>query len=215
MSFLIKRLCHRFPILRRASWFEPAAARLLWFGVLLPYLVGCGDSSRPVPTANAGGPYSGIVGQAISLDASHSSAPAGLALSYSWDFGDGTSAAGVRATHSYATAGSYSAVVTLTAAYGVHASDTAVVTVAPAPMAHADAGGPYAGTVNQPVTFDGTHSTAPAGELLTYRWDFGDGGAGTGASPTHTYNAAGSYRAVLTADASGGSSSQAAAPSPS
>ena len=33
---------------------------------------------------------------------------------------------------------------------------------------------------------------------LTYSWDFGDGGAGSGASPTHIYTAAGTFTAKVT-----------------
>ncbi|MBA3470818.1 MAG: PKD domain-containing protein, partial [Herpetosiphonaceae bacterium] len=37
------------------------------------------------------------------------------------------------------------------------------------------------------------------GPNVTYSWDFGDGSTGSGASPTHTYAAPGSYSATVTA----------------
>ncbi|MGO9336808.1 MAG: PKD domain-containing protein [Terracidiphilus sp.] len=37
-----------------------------------------------------------------------------------------------------------------------------------------NAGGPYSGTVGQPVTFNGSASTGPAGQALSYAWNFGD-----------------------------------------
>jgi PKD repeat protein len=61
----------------------------------------------------------------------------------------------------------------------------------------ADAGGPYVGTTSAPVTFDGTGSSDPNGDALTYAWDFGDGNTGTGATPSHTYTAPGSYNVTL------------------
>ncbi|HYQ89101.1 MAG TPA: Ig-like domain-containing protein, partial [Candidatus Binatia bacterium] len=62
----------------------------------------------------------------------------------------------------------------------------------------ANAGGPYSGTVGVPVSFNGTGSSDPDGDALTYAWDFGDAGTGTGSSPTHTYAATGTYTVNLT-----------------
>ena len=47
-------------------------------------------------------------------------------------------------------------------------------------------------------SFDGTSSTASSGSIASYSWDFGDGTAGTGPSPTHTYLTAGPYTVTLT-----------------
>jgi len=47
------------------------------------------------------------------------------------------------------------------------------------------------------VTFSSAGSSDPAGQALTYAWNFGDGTTGTGPSPSHTY-AAGNYTAILT-----------------
>jgi PKD repeat protein len=62
----------------------------------------------------------------------------------------------------------------------------------------ANAGGPYTGTAGTEVTFNGSGSTDPQGETLTYAWKFGDGTTGTGVSPTHTYSTAGTYTVSLT-----------------
>jgi len=40
----------------------------------------------------------------------------------------------------------------------------------------ADAGGPYSGTENSPITFDGSGSSDADGDSLEYRWDFNDDG---------------------------------------
>jgi hypothetical protein len=48
----------------------------------------------------------------------------------------------------------------------------------------ADPNGPYSGEVGNPVTFDGSGSVDPDGTIVSYDWDFGDGGTGTGVSPT-------------------------------
>jgi serine protease len=61
----------------------------------------------------------------------------------------------------------------------------------------ADPGGPYTGTEDIAVTFDGSLSTDAEGDPLTYRWDFGDGATGTGVAPTHVYAAGGTYTVTL------------------
>lgn len=51
--------------------------------------------------------------------------------------------------------------------------------------------------------FNGTGSTDDVG-IVSYGWTFGDGSTGTGATPSHTYAAAGSYQVTLTVTDGGG-----------
>jgi len=62
----------------------------------------------------------------------------------------------------------------------------------------ANAGGPYTGTVGVPVSFNGSGSSDPDGDALTYAWDFGDLSKGTGVSPTHAYATTGTFTVSLT-----------------
>ncbi len=78
-----------------------------------------------------------------------------------------------------------------------------VTATTPAPVAHA--GGPYAGSVGAPVTFNGTTSS---GTITTYSWSFGDGGSALGSVVTHGYSFAGTYSVTLTVSGPGGSSSE-------
>jgi DNA/RNA endonuclease G (NUC1)/uncharacterized protein YjdB len=59
-------------------------------------------------------------------------------------------------------------------------------------------GGPYDGVVGIPVAFDGSASSDPdAGDVLSFAWSFGDGAAGTGDTPTHSYAAEGVFNVRL------------------
>jgi PKD repeat protein len=69
----------------------------------------------------------------------------------------------------------------------------------------ANPGGPYTGANLQSVQFDGTGSSAPVGTIANYQWDFGDGTAGTGSLPTHTYSLGGTYTVTLIVTNSQGS----------
>jgi PKD repeat protein len=152
------------------------------------------------PVADPGGPYAGAPGQMITFDGSASADPNNDPLTYSWDFGDGSTGSGVAPTHSYAAAGTYtvSLVVNDTLLDSAIATTAAEIAIPPANRAPtADAGGPYTGDTGAAITFDGTASSDPDGDALNYAWDFGDGMTGTGAAPTHSYAAAGTYTVSL------------------
>lgn len=56
-----------------------------------------------------------------------------------------------------------------------------------------------AGNLPLAVNFDGTASSDPDGDPLTYEWDFGDGSpAASGATASHTYTTQGTFTATLT-----------------
>ena len=95
-------------------------------------------------------------------------------------------------------AGSYS--LTFTASDG-HATDSETITITVNANNHppvAVAGGPYSGGTGLAIQFNGTGSSDPDGNNLTYAWDFGDGSTATGATPTHAYAFANNYLATLT-----------------
>lgn len=82
------------------------------------------------PIAEAGGPYSGDEGVAISFDGSESFDLDGDIVSYQWDFGDGTEfASGITTTHTYTNSGTYTVTLTVINNDGATGTDTATVTV--------------------------------------------------------------------------------------
>ena len=90
--------------------------------------------------------------------------------------------------------------VTFTAANVRSASATTKITVTDINRAPtANAGGPYTAFAASPLSLDGTGSSDPDGDPLSFLWVFGDGATGTGATPVHTYASVGLYGVAVTA----------------
>ncbi len=66
----------------------------------------------------------------------------------------------------------------------------------------ADAGGPYNTSVGVMATYNGSASQpAEGGSIVSYDWDFGDGGTATGEIVTYTYTEDGVFDVTLTVTA--------------
>jgi PKD repeat protein len=76
-----------------------------------------------------------------------------------------------------------------------------VVSPCPAPAnlpPRAHAGGPrYTVANGQPLLLDGSRSSDPDGDTLSYAWDLGDGHTATGMRPAHTFPAPGRYVVIV------------------
>ena len=153
-----------------------------------------------LPVANPGGPYNGTVDVAVQFDGSASSDPDGTIASYSWDFGNGTTGTGATPSATYTEAGTFNVTLTVTDDAGeTNSVSTTVEIVAAANQPPvANPGGPYNGTVDSVVQFDGSASSDPDGTIASYNWDFGNGTTGTGATPSATYTEAGTFNVTLT-----------------
>ena len=171
-----------------------------------------GQGQPPPPTgsltADAGPDQTANEGQAVSFTGRATAGSSASPLTYTWDFGDGTQAAGtLTPTHTYRDNGAYTVTLTVTDATGASARDTAVVQVSNvAPSVNA--GGPYQAVVGSAVAFRANVTDAsPVDQAagFTYLWDFGDGSTSTAASPSHAYAAAGTYTiSVTVTDKDGG-----------
>jgi PKD repeat protein len=75
---------------------------------------------------------------------------------------------------------------------------------APSGVPVANPGGPYLGNVNQSLGFSGSGSAPSGRTIVSFAWQFGDGGVGTGATTAHTYRTAGNFTATLTVTDSSG-----------
>ncbi len=156
------------------------------------------------PVADAEPDYQTVdVGDDAWFDGNLSYDPDGYIVSYDWDFGDGNVGSGIYVTHSYSAAGFYNVTLTVTDDDGATDSDTVFVEVLSGnvtndpPVADAE---PNHQTVDvgDDAWFDGNLSYDPDGYIVSYDWEFGDGGTGTGIYVTHSYTAPGFYYVTLT-----------------
>ncbi len=131
-------------------------------------------------------------GLACSFDASPSTDDVGIA-GYAWTFGDGASAAGAAAAHTYGGSASFLATLTVTDSRGQEAQTSQVITVDALPVASFTVS-----CSGLTCSFDGSGSTDAGGGITSYAWTFGDGATGSGVTATRTYATSGERIATLT-----------------
>ncbi len=138
----------------------------------------------------------------VTLDASASSDEDSNALTYEWNFGDGSvqnTGAVSSVTHTYTTSGKFKALVTVTDDFGNSDRDSVKIRVnagntPPSVDPSADRTGVApAQVVNFEANAEDTESN-----IVSYHWDFGDGNTSVEADPSHIYTVAGTYTAVVT-----------------
>jgi len=125
---------------------------------------------------------------------------------YSWDFGDGSKAEGLKNSHTYSMIGSYILVLTINI-YDTQVNqptqfiDSFLLNIVPdknyrLPKAIIAINGkevkdplynPFSVNYKYPVTFDASRSENNAANIITYLWNFGDGQTSTEKIPTHKY----------------------------
>jgi len=140
-------------------------------------------------------PTAPAVNQDVYFDAAASRPTDGT---FTWDYGDGATGTGLTPSHRYAQAGTYTVTLNNRSSLGQSATVSRTVTVS-ATSASVSASfvfSPTAPAVNQDIYFDAAASRPVD---ATFKWDFGDGTAvGSGVTPTHRYNLAGTYTVTLT-----------------
>ncbi len=115
---------------------------------------------------------------------------------FAWDFGDGAASSSQNTTDTYASPGTYAAVLTVTDSAGLTATSTAVSAATSTDGVHWVIGtaDPSLGSVPLTVHF----SVTGMGQLpKSYDWGFGDGTSANSSEANHTYDRVGTYVAQL------------------
>ena len=165
------------------AWVNVTDTLGAWANASVPIVV-----HPELSVAPTGTPGSTDLGATIAFDAQARNG-SGTVSSYAWQFGDGTDSSASSPTHLYTATGSYLVRLTVVDSLGVTANGSTIVSVNAAPVVFLSASTLNA-TTTEPDQFFATPigGTAP----YSYRWTFGDGGVGTGRTPSHTFASAGS-----------------------
>jgi len=187
--------------LTKQPWWVGAAFAAACLGLV----AGCSKiaSNEPPDARFSVSAVEAAVGQEVALDASASTDPDGQIVAYRWEFGDGGSDEGMLVAYAYGAAGTYTVILTVEDDRGATATAERTITVAePAgpdqPLVaafrvNADTVAPFV-----EITFDASASSAWDGEIVEYRWDFGDGGEDEGEVVAYSYLDVGTYTVILT-----------------
>ena len=123
------------------------------------------------------------------------------AISYIWDFGDGTSSLDPNPAHTYINAGTYNVKLIATSLYGCQDIQikNSLLTIYAKPVVNFTSNSTSTCNVNS--TFNFTDNTVGSN---SWSWTFGNGVSSTVQNPTHQYSSTGNYSVTLIAGNSNG-----------
>ncbi|WP_292381737.1 right-handed parallel beta-helix repeat-containing protein [Methanosarcina sp. UBA289] len=167
------------------------------------YIKVSGTSSQTPVAAFSASPTSGNTPLNVTFTDSSTGSP----TTWSWNFGDGTSATVKNPVHTYSTAGSYSVTLKVGNSAGnntttkssyikVTAKNTTNATIPVVSFW----GSRTSGTAPLTITFTDASTNTPT----SWYWSFGDGTYSTVQRPRHTYSKAGTYSVTLKASNAAG-----------
>jgi PKD repeat protein len=140
-------------------------------------------------------------GQRVRFDGSLCADPDADPLTWTWDFGDGTTSGGMIAEHGYGGPGIYPVVMTVDDGQGLGNSlsrDALTVYVNAPPQAAIQANRETI-CAGESVLLDAGRSRDPEGGPLKFLWDFGDGRQSEEVHPAPGFDRGGDYKIRLTA----------------
>ncbi len=187
------------------------ATSLGTYWVRMTNIRGCMDSISinvvPVPPGNSDigtHPSQICIGNSVSLN------PVSFTptSSYSWDFGDGTTATTSAASHLFASVGTYTITLSVTTAQGCLSSSTSTIQINALPVVSFSSGSACPGVA---INFNNNTTVISLPTTVSLNWNFGDSSSGTSTGDIsgssgdilHTYAIGGSYSVTLIATANG------------
>ncbi|AKB81749.1 cell surface protein [Methanosarcina barkeri 3] len=163
----------------------------------LASLVGTTTAKTPIADFTAK-PTSGDVPLTVEFVDTSANSP----LSWTWDFGDGTTSNEQNPKHTYNIPGSYNVTLTVTNANGNDSRIKTNYIITNSLVADFTAT-PLSGGAPLTVTFTDQSTGTPT----SWAWDFGDGATSKENNPTHIYSTPGTYTVNLTVTNIGGTNS--------
>ena len=143
-------------------------------------------------------PVEGTAPLTVTCDGSLSYDEDGKIVEYIWDFGDGTRGLGPIVSHTYETGGTYRVTLQVYDDQGLSAQRETQVRVDFPPPVASFSYTPWRPGAGELIRFDASDSQSPNGEIVEYRWSFGDGDWTTGKVVEHRYWYGGGYPVTLT-----------------
>ena len=173
----------------------------LWLPVLLVFggllLSGCGATAPVVNSTST--PDTLETGESGTFEADiENQEDADEPLTYTWEYGDGSTGSGLLTNKSYNSTGRYTVLFRASNEGGADSSRSTVRVVEPPQPAQITSVNATPNPVDEgeQVQFE---SNVQGDGSIEYNWSFGDGSSGSGQSPSHTYDSSGQYTARLEA----------------
>ena len=141
-------------------------------------------------------PITGTAPLTVAFDGSGSSYKNGAITSYEWDFGDGSRPrlTGAQTTYEFTAPGIYTTQLKVRTADGQSKVTTKIITVLQELLSPKFTATPTIGVAPLTVEMNASESV---GDIVSYRWSFGDGTSDTGIKVRKTYSVPGNYTVDL------------------
>jgi len=160
-------------------------------------------NSVPSPLANFSYPGTPCEGNLVPFTDLSAANGGGTIVQWAWNFDDPASGLNNNSnsqnpSHSFTTSGTFNVSLIVTNTNGCTDTVVNAVTIGALPVADFTADTACLGQMTNFV------DASSGGTITGWFWEFGDGGTGTGATPTHLYATAGTYNVKLTVTTSAG-----------